>query len=181
MAELRMRPRFAVDVACDVETLVGVLEERLAATEPPLEGFFHERHCVLRVPPERRALWSPELDLTFERSLHAEPGVHVRCMFGPRPAVFTGFAFAYAALSALGILGALFGLGQLPLGQPPVGFVATGVAVVLIAAVYASSFFGQGLALSQMYQMRRYLEACTEAAERQAQAEPRTPFDSARL
>ena len=181
MAELRMRPRFSLDVACDAELLVRLLEDRIETHDVPLEGSFHARHCVLRVPREQRALWSPELDLIFEPAPDDEPGVHVRCVFGPRPAVFTGFAFAYAVLGAFGVLGALFGLGQLPLDQPPWGFAVTAGALVAISAVYASSFMGQGLALAQMYEQRRYLAESIEAAEQQAHARPTTAFDSARL
>lgn len=181
MPDLRMRPRFALDVACDGDALVESLREGIGETDPALEGFFSPEHCVLRIPPERQALWSPELDLTFERPGNDEAGVRVRCLFGPRPAVFTGFAFLYAALAALGIGGLLWGLAQLTLGQTPWGLAVAGGSVLAIGAVYASSFVGQGLAAAQMYQLRRYLDGCVEAAEHEAHAAPRTPLDSARL
>jgi hypothetical protein len=181
MADLRMRPRFALDVACDGDALVATLRERIEETDPALEGFFTPEHCVLRIPPERQALWSPELDLTFERSGNDEAGVHVRCLFGPRPAVFTGFAFLYAALAAVGVGGLFWGLAQVTLDQTPWGLAVTGGSLLAIGAVYASSFVGQGLAAAQMYQLRRHLDAGVEAAEREARAAPRTPLDSARL
>lgn len=181
MADLRMRPRFAVDLGCEAETLVRLLRDRTPDAEPPLEGSFDPRHCVLRIPAERRALWSPELDLTFEERGDGSPGVRVRCLFGPRPEVFTGFAFAYAALTAAGLGGAFWGLAQLTLGQPPWGLLATAGAVLAIGGVYASSFVGRGLAATQMYQLRRHFDVCVEAAESAARATPRTALDSARL
>jgi hypothetical protein len=181
MADLRLRPRFALDVACDVDVLVATLRDRIEENDPALEGFFTPRHCVLRIPPERQALWSPELDLTFERSGDDEAGLRVRCLFGPRPAVFTGFAFLYAVLAAIGVGGLLWGLAQVTLAQTPWGLAATAGSLAAIGAVYAASFIGQGLAAAQMYQLRRYLDVCVEAAEREACAAPRTPLDSARL
>jgi hypothetical protein len=181
MTDLRMRPRFQLDVACEAETLVRVLRDRIEDSDPGLEGFFDPRHCVLRIPPARRAFWSPELDLTFERREDGGPGVRVRCLFGPRPGVWTGFAFVYAALAALAFVGALCGVAQVTLGEPLWGFAATGIALAAIGAVYAGSFIGQGLAAAQMYQLRRYLDVCIAAAEQRAFAEPRTALDSAQL
>jgi hypothetical protein len=172
MADVQMRPRFAVDVSCDVETLVAALEENVGRADPPLEGDFDPRHCMLRIPETRRAFWSPELDLTFERR---EPeaggppaGYRVRCLFAPRPAVWTGFAFVFAVLGAVGVASALFGFAQLTLGQPPLALLAVPAAVALAALTYASSFIGQGLALAQMYELRRVFDVSVERAEERA-------------
>ncbi len=172
MADLQMRPRFAVDVTCDVETLVAVLEEHVGQADPRLEGYFHPSHCVVRIPEARRAFWSPELDLTFER-LAPPPGdppggYRVRGLLGPRPAVWTGFAFVFAVLGAGGVAGALYGLAQLGLGQTPLGLLAVPAALTLAGLVYASSFLGQGLALGQMYELRRTFDASVEVAEARA-------------
>ena len=172
MADLQMRPRFAVDVSCDVETLVTMLEENAAQADPPLEGHFDPGHCVLRIPETRRAFWSPELDLTFERlepETGGPPASHrVRCLFAPRPAVWTGFAFVFAVLGAAGGASALFGFAQLTLGQPPFALLGMPVALALAALTYALSFVGQGLALTQMYELRRALDVSVERAEEQA-------------
>lgn len=177
MADLQMRPRFAVDVSCDVETFVAVLEEDTAQAEPPLEGQFDPGHCVLRIPATRRALWSPELDLTFERRASdaggPPTGCRVRCLFAPRPAVWTGFAFVLAVLGAAGVAGALYGLAQLTLGEPPLALLVVPAALALAALTYASSFVGQGLALSQMYELRRTLDASVDHAEEQARRRAR--------
>ena len=171
MADLQMRPRFAIDVSCDVETLVTKLEENAAQADPPLKGHFDPRHCVLRIPETRRAFWSPELDLTFERLEPTAGGPptshHVRCLFAPRPAVWTGFAFVFAVLGATGVAGALYGLAQLTLGEPPLALLAVPAALALAALTYASSFVGRGLALSQMYELRRALDVSVDRAEKQ--------------
>ncbi len=170
MADLGMRPRFQLDVACETATLVATLHKRIGDTDPALEGFFDPGHCVLRIPPERRALWSPELDLTFEASEKGEGWVRVRCLFAPRPAVWTGFAFLYAAMTAFAVGGILWGFAQLTLEQAPWAFAAPGGSLVGMAILYAASFIGQGLAAAQMYQLRRYLDVCVQAAEREARA-----------
>lgn len=185
MADLKMRPRFAVDVPCGARTVVEVLAEGIGRADPALEGHFDPGHCVLRIPEDRRYLWSPELDLTFD-PLDAEDGdaitgVRVRCLFTPRPSVWTVFAFGYAVLALLGLAAGVFGLVQLSLGHPPWALLGPVVALLSIAAVYGATFIGQGLAATQMYELRRYLDEGLERAEARARTTPRTPLDSAQL
>jgi hypothetical protein len=139
---------------------------------------------VLRIPDDRRYLWSPELDLTFDgldSDSDAGEGVRVRCLFTPRPAVWTVFAFGYAVIGLIGLSGGMFGLAQLTLGQSPWALWVPVAAAALIGVVYSATFIGQGLAATQMYELRRYLDEALEQAETQARSTPRTPFDSAQL
>jgi hypothetical protein len=184
MTDLKMRPRFAETVACDAALLVDTLREAIDGADPPLEGHFAPTHCVLRIPPERRSFWSPELDLTFEPLAEdggAGEGIRVRCLFAPRPAVWTGFAFVYAVLAAVAVGGALYALAQLTLGAAPRALLVSAGALALLAVIYGASFIGQGLAAGQMYELRRYLDEGLERAAARGRARPRTPFDSARL
>ncbi len=185
MADLKMRPRFSVPVHCDAEMVVAALREHITDPEPGLEGSFGPTHCVLRIPEARRAFWSPELDLTFEPLENERgdpsPGVRVRCLFAPRPAVWTGFAFVYSALAAMGLASGLLGLTQMTLAQPPWALAISLAVAVLIACIYGASFLGQSLAAPQMYELRRYLDGCLARAEKRAQLVPKTSLDSARL
>ena len=184
MADLKMRPRFAVDVRCCAKTVAAKLAEHIADTDPPLEGHFDPAHCVLRVTEDRRYFRSPELDLTFDEldfGGEAGEGVRVRCLFTPRPAVWTAFAFVYSVIAVAGLAGGLFGVAQLSLGRSPWALWVPVAAAVLIAAIYGATFIGQGLAATQMYELRRYLDDGLERAEAYARSTPRTPFDSAQL
>jgi len=181
MANVRMRPRFAVDLECGAESVVRSLRERIEEAEPALEGSFDDGHCVLRIPDERRFLWSPELDITFEPGEGATHGVRVRCLFGPRPPVWTGFAFVYAVAAAAALAGFMGALAQLTLGRAPEALLASVAALALIGVVYVANFVGQGLAASQMYEIRSYLDDCLERAEARSRRKPRTALDSARL
>ncbi len=172
MADLQMRPRFVVDITCDRQTLVAALEESAHHAEPSLEGHFDPSHCVLRIPAARRAFWSPELDLTFEAHDPGDVGAgarhRVRCLFAPRPAVWTGFAFVFAMLGAVAVAATLYGLAQLTIGEPPRALLAIPVACVLAGLTYASSFVGKGLALTQMVELRRAFDTGIELAEQRA-------------
>ena len=174
MPNLKLRPRFAVDAACDATALVRELEERAPRADPPLAGHFDDAHCVLRIPPPRCAFFTPELDVTFEDRPEAAPGhgVRVRCLFSPRPAIWTGFAFAYAMLALTGLSGLILGIAQLSLGLAAWGLLVTLGCLACLGVVYASSYVGQRLAASQMDEIRRCLDACLERAEARARSEP---------
>ena len=178
MADLRMRPRFAVDLACEADALVRVLRDRIGSAGPPLEGKFDPRHCLLRIPASRRSIWSPELDLTFEPRADDEPGVRLRCLYAPRSEVWTGFAFTYAALTAIAFFSAMGGIAQLTLGQTPTGLVVAGGALVLIGVIYTASYVGRGLSIQEMYQLQRYLDACIEQAGGAATGWAQSPASS---
>jgi hypothetical protein len=184
VADLKMRPRFTVDARCSAKTLAAELAKHIADAEPPLEGHFDPAHCVLRIAKNRRYFWSPELDLTFDALDSGDEvgdGVRVRCLFTPRPAVWTAFAFVYSVISVAGLAGGLFGAAQLSLGRSPWALWVPVAAAAVIGAVYGATFIGQGLAATQMYELRRYLDEGLERAEALARSTPRTPFDSAQL
>ncbi len=185
MADLKMRPRFAAELQCDPETVVAALSEHLGQADPALEGQFTPEHCVLRIPEGRRYFWSPELDVTFEPldpvADHAPQGVRVRCLFTPRPEIWTGFAFLYSVLGVAGVAATMYGLAQLALDQSPWALAGAPAALALIAFVYGATFIGQGLAATQMYELRTYLDAALERAENAARRAPKTSLDAARL
>ncbi len=179
MAELRLRPRFALPVASDVETLVEALRRQVGESEPAVEARLDPTHCVLRIPEPRRSFWSPELDLLFEPLEEGEmeseggpaSGIRVRCLFAPRPSVWTGFAFVYAVLSTAGLAGGLYGVAELTLGRTPWALAAVPASLLLLGSIYAVSYIGQGLAAGQMYELRRVLDAGVEDAEARARRE----------
>ncbi|MGH0033792.1 MAG: hypothetical protein ACQGVK_02050 [Myxococcota bacterium] len=184
MADLKLRPRFSVDVCCGASAVVAALEQRIEDADSDIEGRFDTARCVLRIPESRRYLWSPELDVTFDPldgSAERPSGVRVRCLFTPRPSVWTVFAFLYGVLALLGLCGGIYGLTLLTLGHFSWLIVAPLVSGALIGLIYGATFIGQGLASTQMYELRRYLDEGLERAEAHARVTPRTPFDSAQL
>lgn len=171
MADLDMRPRFVVPVSCGSDAVLDALREGLPAAQPPIAGEFSPGHCVLSLPRGRRSLWSPELDVTFESETAGE-GTRVRCLFAPRPAVWTGFFFVCAVLAAVGVVGGMYGLAQLGLGHEPWALAAPGLALVGIGIVWLASKIGQGLSAQQMYELRAFLDRGLERAQSRAASTP---------
>ena len=81
-------------------------------------------------------------------------------------------------MGAASVASALYALAQVSLGEPPSALMVIPVAAALGLLTYASSFIGQGLALAQMYELRRLLEESVERAEQQTRRRDHRPSDS---
>ncbi len=153
----RMRPCFAMQLACGKDEAMVAIQKGLALEPDAVDGKISGPHVVLTLDSKPRQLWSPRMNLTLEDS-HA--GATIWCQFAPYPQVWTGFVACYAALAFLGLSGAMFGLAQLSLGQPPWGLLVPLVTGSIAAGVYMATFVGQGLACDEMIELRHFLEGC---------------------
>jgi hypothetical protein len=181
MAQPRMRPRFALDLACTIEDVMAALRERLPDNAQGLEGVFSKRHGTVKVPDERWTFWSPQLGLTVESIDDDDHRTRVRGVFSPHPHIWTAFVFAYLTLFVLGFFGLMYGFAQLGLGRTPTALYVPATSATLGAGLYAASFIGQGLGAGEMYYLRSYLDECLEAAEQACLERPKTSRDSAQL
>jgi len=176
-----MRPRFGIDLRCDAGRLMEVMESRLENDAEQITGTFSKRHAVLRLPDSQRHFWTPQLSVQVEELRDAPGYIHVQGIFSPNPSIWTAFVFTYGVLFMIGLCGAMYGVAQLSLGQAPWGFAAVPTMVAVAAFVYGAAYIGQGLALTEMYLLRRYLDECLDAALDPRSARPRTAGESAQL
>ncbi len=181
MAAARMRPRFGLEVDCELEVVKSALESGLERRAGELEGDFTKRHGVIRFPEDERRIFTPQLSLTLEQHDDAQPHTRVFGLFSPHPHVWLAFVFSHLALFCTGLFASMYGMAQLALGHSPMALLIPVVCAVLAAGVYGASFIGQGLALEQMYLLRSFLDECLALAEKQAGREPRSARDSAQL
>lgn len=181
MARPRMRPRFVIDVETGADTLMACLRGRLEADAESFVGVFSERHGVVRIPPERRRFWSPQLDILIEPTDRGPGASRVVVRFAPHPPVWLAFVFTYAVLFALGLSGVMYALAEISMGRSPWCLVSTALSVGAAGFVYGAAFIGQGLGASEMFDLRRWLDGCLDEALTRARSEPASPCDSAQL
>jgi hypothetical protein len=110
---------------------------------------------VLQLPPERRSLLSPCLNLEIA---DAEGRPILRGRFSPHPNVWTGFMAVYGLLGMTALLSAMWGLSLWWLGEPAWVLVGVPVALGLIAFVYGAAVIGQGLTADEMYDLRAFVD-----------------------
>lgn len=162
----RHRPRFELEVGLPADRVSRMLEHGLQTAECPCVGSVTRRHAWIHIRDEDRHFWSPTLDLTLEE---VPDGTVLRGRFAPHPSIWTGFVFIYAALGVLGTIAAMYGIAQLTLGQPALGFAVSLGCAGLIGFVYGAAFIGQGLGSDQMTDIRIFLDRCVGRIDVQAE------------
>ncbi|MBW2726583.1 MAG: hypothetical protein JRE71_19555, partial [Deltaproteobacteria bacterium] len=102
-------------------------------------------------------------------------------VFQPRPEIWTGYVFAIGTLVVIGVFGVMVGVVQLTMGYGIWGLLASLLSALVGGLVYTSTLVGQGLALGEMYHLRRRLDDYLDDARAAGQSETRTAADSAQL
>ena len=160
-----IRPRFRVHVAAEpADVLV-----RVASADPDadLDVVRAGHHVILTIPEDQRHFWSPQLTVAVETEPERGEGVSLlRCLFGPQPAVWTGFAAFYAFSSFVAVIGGMFGAAQMTVDNPPSGFIAAGIGLVAFVVAYLLAIQGQRLGRDEMLRLRESLDHRLDGLER---------------
>ena len=101
-----------------------------------------------------RHFWSPQLVMDVEGADGNPKQSVVRCLFGPQPAVWTGFAAFYALGIFVAIVGGCWGAAQASLELDPHAFWFCGVGSVAFALSYVVAWQGQRLGRQEMLDLR---------------------------
>lgn len=139
------------------------LHQALAVDEAPCVGNVLTDFAVLRIRPDQQHYWSPEL--TLQLHYEANGGTLIRALFGPRPAVWTGFACFYVFALFVSLMTLLFGLSQMSLGMSPLGLWLLPVPLALILAAIATARIGQHLGSAQMSVLRQFLDQTLDISD----------------
>lgn len=155
-----MRPVFALEHP-EPTAVLGALTE-LLPDELACEGMVFREHAVLRIVPAQRHFFSPQLELEAQRpdpdDEYAPASARLSGRFAPHPHVWTLFVAIYGLIAIGATAGAMWGLAQWILGQPPWTLLAVPAGLALAAFVYGAAFIGQGLGAEQMYLLRSLVD-----------------------
>ena len=157
-----MRPTFQIAVPGDGCGVLAQVHERLKRPDAPFVGQVLKRHAYIQLPPQRRSLLSPYLNLQLREQ--ADGSTTLLCRFTPHPAVWTGFMGVYGIFAMLGAAGLMYGWAQTTVDEYPWGFWAAPVCLALGAFVYGAAVIGQGLTVGEMHQMRSFVERAAQKA-----------------
>jgi len=157
---IEQRPRFNLRVSWEQEELKSRLDAAIARPGAPVVGHPVGHHFFLKIPPEQRHFWTPQLDLEMEA--HPEGGTRLRGLVGPSPAVWTKFVFLYAFSGFVCLFGLITGVPQWMLDKPPVGLWVMGIGIAMVMAVYLIAQAGKRLGAMQTAVLRGFLLGVVE-------------------
>jgi hypothetical protein len=151
----RMRPVFRLELDPGQADVLERLRHRLGQSDCRFEGQVVTGHAMIHLPPARRSLLSPVLNLRLAEE-DGRQVLHGR--FSPQPNVWTGFMAIYGVLGLIGLGGLMYGFAQMTVDQAPWSMLAAPVSLALIGFVYGAAFIGQGLTVDDMYAMRAFVD-----------------------
>lgn len=155
MSSLRIRPRFKEEVNSTIEAYKELLEKAIDNNDE-FTGLVSDSYCVIKIKPEERHYWSPQLTLTLQDS--KEGKIEIRGLYGPKPSVWAVFFMSYAALGILSLFVAVFGLSQLMLDKSaPILWAIPAMALVALV-LYLSAQAGQKVGAEQMFRIHHFYE-----------------------
>jgi hypothetical protein len=155
MSSFRIRPRFKQQLKTDLREIKDRVKEALKNPKNPYSATYLPNQITLRVLPEDRHFWSPQLNLTLEEK---EEGTLIRGLYGPNPSIWAMFFFAYASLGIIILFAGMVVLSQLSLGmETPLWWVIP-LSSSLALLVYLIAQAGQKLGAQQMFDLHHFYE-----------------------
>jgi hypothetical protein len=175
IVSLELRPSFSIGLSEPSGTVLRRLRARMRAPHVevrwaqrpggggPMSTREDQDHVVLCIVENERHFWSPWLMVDIAEQ---DGGTHLYARFSPHPSVWTGFAFCYLTLGAIGFFSLIFAwASQLSgSGKPIVGLIAPVCALIAFGLWWASQV-GQKLAHPEMRTLRGCLDAALASAE----------------
>lgn len=155
MSSFRLRPRFRELSPLSPEDFQARIEKALSEGDPPCMGTLLQGYISLKIKPEERHFWSPQLNLSCEEH---QDGTLINGLYGPNPTVWALFAFGYGALGLIGMLILFLGLSRLSLDMPAdILWVLPGLGVAA-ALLYVFAQTGQKIGAEQMFTLHHFFE-----------------------
>lgn len=155
MASFRIRPRFIHVSEENPEEVRDIFKARLAEKDIQVSGTIIPNHIILKIPPDQRHYWSPQLNLSVEMK---DDVTLIRGLYGPNPNVWATFFFGYAILGVIALFTGMIGLSQLFLGLNPYWLWAIPICLFSGLIVYLIAQAGQKVGAQQMFELHHFYE-----------------------
>ena len=153
--EIKLRPRFKIDLEGEAETSLQAFERAKESTKEFVITRV-DNHVFIRLPKHKQHFWSPQLDLDISSF---EPGKTVlRGLFGPKPAVWTMFMFFHFVVACLFIAAGAWAYSNASLEEP---FITQIVIMFLLIIVWFVLYFagrmGKAAGKDEMHDLHRFM------------------------
>jgi hypothetical protein len=154
LEKLHLRPRFKYKVHDSADKSLATLRAHFDASEYKFRGEFVGEHIIITVNKNDEHYWSPSVSL---RILQHKEGSIIKGLFGPRPEVWTLFAFLRFTMLTASIFLTIIGLAQLTLDNTPWALYGLLPILALAVIVWIAGRIGKQAGQSQMDLLKNYV------------------------
>lgn len=151
---VNMRPRFRYLIAKPTTQITDELKLALKKNNHPFTGVVTPHHASIHFKKSFQEFFTPHIDLSIDA--HDE-GSLIRGIIGPKPQIWTLFAFAHGISGVLALAGLMIGLSQVGMDKPAHAFWLLPIGGILSLMTYLVAQFGQKMAQDQTYQLYAFL------------------------
>ncbi|MEZ4236996.1 MAG: hypothetical protein R3F59_12755 [Myxococcota bacterium] len=163
-----MRERPVVDLVTPLpaEEVLARFAQRLIPDDRPCDGHVGRRELSLLVREADRHVFSPWLSLEVTPG---PEGTEMRGHFGPHPNLWSLFVALYATQVFVFLGGTMFGWVQLQMGDPPIGLLYAGAALLGLACSCGVDLAGRRAGAPQMQRVRAFIHDVVDVAPQSPQ------------
>jgi len=152
--KFQIRPRFNLECLQPPQNILNKLKSTITSDESEVTGWVSDRSAHIRVKKDQNFL-SPQLTVYAEE---IDSGTELRCVIGPNSTIWTTIIFFYAIIGMGALLGLMWGMSQMTLGQTPYAFWVVPISLILTGGVYFAARVGQKLSAEQMVILREFIK-----------------------
>lgn len=158
MSSIHIRPRFKDRYKMQPDEVVELVRNHMEKLECGCSAVVRKNFILLRIRPEERHFWSPQLSLSFELDEEDDSFTIIRGLYGPNPTVWAFFTYSYAALAILATFLGMYGFSKYSLDQDYTVLWSLPVFGVMALALYFVAQFGQKIGAEQMFTLHHFFE-----------------------
>ncbi|OEK07016.1 hypothetical protein [Roseivirga misakiensis] len=159
MSNLTIRPRFKEELKLSAVAYKELIQKMVDQTDS-FSGLVSQRYCVIKISPDKRHFWSPQLTLSIEEK--REELLEVRGLYGPKPSVWAIFFMSYAALGLLTLFVGIYGMSLTMLGKPSQILWAIPIMIGIAVLLYFVSRAGRKMGNEQILEIHDFYQGITQ-------------------
>jgi len=151
-----LKPRFKVLISAPQQEVLRRFEYKLNLKSNQFNYKIVMYHIVLDIKKEANHFWSPQLYLEIEKN--TETTSVIKCLFGPKPQVWSFFIFVHFAVALIFLVFLVIAYSKYTLNKDYTFALTICVIIpVLWILFYVFGQLGKKKAYPQMQQMHNYL------------------------
>lgn len=158
MSSIHIRPRFKERYKMQPSEVIDLIELRISKLDCGCSAIVRKNFIIVRIRPDERHFWSPQLSLSFEVDEEDDSFTIIRGLYGPNPTVWALFTYGYVALGILFTFLGMYGFSKYSLGQDHTVLWSLPILAGLALVLYIIAQFGQKLGAEQMFTLHHVFE-----------------------
>ena len=145
------------------DELISRFNNKFESESIPIIGKTLGDHVFLKILPEQKHYWSPEMDITFEKK---EKGSYVREVIGPNSNIYTLTMSLLFFTGVLLFFAIMFLSSQITLNLPTTTtWILIGIGVIIIFLLLLIMYVGRIKAKPQIILMKDFVDSVIKSNE----------------